>query len=135
MAVKIKNPITKADINRFKSRIPVLLANQAQNHFLEGFRKGGKQTDASRSGWKQRKAARSRKNQGRAILVQSGDLRADIKRRETSFARTVVGTRNIIYAARHNDGLAAMPKREFIGDSRALDRKNRKLIEKNLPKK
>ena len=134
-------------MDRLKNDLPVILANEAQNHFLEGFEKNGGQTDASAGGWRPRRPARSRKarqrNKGRNILVESGDLRADIKRRYTSFRRTVVGTKNIPYAAIHNEGLQGraygkynfrMPKREYIGKSRKLDKKSTFTINRELNK-
>jgi len=117
--------------NKFKREIPILLANEAELHFKEGFRKGGYQTDASRQGWKPRRSGRDR---GRAILVKSADLLNDIKRRQVNERRVVVGTRNIEYATRHNEGLGNMPQREFIGESKSLDSKNKRLIERELNK-
>jgi len=38
-----------------KRRIPRIVGNEAVNHFEEGFRQGGGQTDASIGGWKRRK--------------------------------------------------------------------------------
>ena len=120
-----------ARFDKFQKEIPILLANQAEQHFKEGFRKGGFQTDKSRQGWPERKGGRDR---SRAILVKTADLLNDIKRRQVNKKRVVVGTRNIPYAERHNEGLSGMPRREFIGDSKELDRKNKRLIERELKK-
>lgn len=117
----------------FKKRTPVLIANEARNHFLQGFDKGGKMTDASRSGWKPRKRER-KKDRGRPILVKIGDTRADIQKRRVSFEFTSVGTRNIPYAAYLNDGTEKMPQREFIGDSKELEKKIENIINKELEK-
>jgi len=115
----------------FKKTMPLIIANEAKNHFIEGFRKGGGQTDASRSGWRARKRADSN-SRSRAILVKSGDLRADIKNREVNFNRIVVGTRNIAYAVAHNEGESPQPQREFIGDSKVLEMKIQRLIHREL---
>lgn len=123
---------TKVKFIKFQNDIPIILANNTQNHFLEGFRIGGKKTDASKGGWAPRKSDDSRK--GRNILINKGDLRADIKRREVNKKRVVVGTRNISYAARHNEGLKGMAQREFIGPSKELEADNTKLIERELKK-
>lgn len=130
----IKGLIQK--LNQLKSNLPIFIANDVENHFLDGFRKGGGQTDAGM--WRPRRGDR---DSGRAILVKSGDLRADIKRREVNFKRIVVGTRNIAYAAVHNEGGRAgrgrgftMLKREFIGKSRILESKIKFLIENELKK-
>ena len=113
---------------RLKRSLPPALANVAKNQFLEGFRKGGGQSVKSLSGWRQRKRAAP----GRAILVESGALRADIRVRKTSFNESIVGTQNIPYAARHNEGLAGMPQREFIGESSTLDAKLGRMINKAI---
>lgn len=118
----------KLRLGRAKRELPRILINQAKNHFLKGFRKGGYQTDASGGGWRPRKDSRTTG----AILVDVGDLRADIQVRKVSFSRSVLGTRNIPYAARHNEGLAGMPKREFIGESLRLEREQIKTIERAL---
>ncbi len=119
------------DFNSFKRRIPVLLGNEARNHFLEGFRKSGRMTDESRSGWKARKQTRSR-DRGRKLLVKTGDLRADLQRRQTSFRRTSVSINNIPYATYHNEGAEHLPQREIIGDSKDLERKIEKIINREL---
>ena len=84
-----------------KSQLPTILGNLAKNHFVEGFRKGGGQTNKSISGWKKRNY-----DTGRATLVKSGKLRRDIKVRHKSFNRIVIGTGNITsdYAKAHNEG-------------------------------
>jgi hypothetical protein len=112
-----------------KKILPVLVGNIAVNHFKEGFRRSGGKTDASIGGWKPRKRNRDR---GRAVLVKTGNLRDDIKRRSTSFSRTVVGTRSADYSSYHNEGTSRLPQREHIGDSRVMDRKIEQLITKSL---
>ena len=118
-----------ANFNRQKSILPKRLANQSVNHFKEGFDNGGGKTDASKSGWKRRKAG-TKRNVGRAILVDSGALKRDIKTLNATWRYIRVGTssRTIKYASRHNKGLAGMPKREFIGKSKELTSKNWKMI-------
>lgn len=66
---------------------------------------------------------------GRAILVKSGLLRRSIIVRNQGLFRAVISS-NLPYAAVHNDGLRSgrgkgfiMPKRQFIGNSSALNRK------------
>lgn len=89
------------NMSRDKKQMPLILGNIAKNHFLEGFRKGGGQTDASRGGWKERKT-----DPGRAILVKSGKLRRDIKVRKATFNKIVIGTGGITkdYAEAQNEG-------------------------------
>ena len=123
----------QSQFNNFKNNIPVIIANVALNHFLEGFRKGGYQTDDSRSGWAGRKS-RTRRNIGRALLVNTGALRNDILRREVNSKRIVIGTRNIAYASVHNEGTERMPKREFLGNSTVLNNKITSIIKNKLSK-
>lgn len=122
---------TAKGFQRLKLELPVKLGNMAVNHFKEGFKTGGGQTDASKSGWKSRQRGAPR-DAGRAILVDTGALRRDIKRRSVSWPRTVIGagysTRTRKYASRHNRGLSGMPKREFIGVSSELRQKAKKKI-------
>lgn len=122
---------TKAKFVKFQKEIPIILANNTQNHFLQGFRESGHKTDKSKGGWAPRKSDSGRT--GRNVLVDKGDLRADIKRREANKKRVVVGTRNIPYAERHNKGIK-VTQREFIGPSKELESDNKKLIERELKK-
>ncbi len=120
--------------NKFKKEIPLIIANNSKNHFLKGFtqgaQRGGGFTDTSRGGWKKRQKE-TRLSARKGILIKRGILRAFIRTRsilEKRFERIVIGVRGIRYAARHNEGLDRMPQREFIGDSRVLDKKNKVLI-------
>ncbi len=110
---------------RTKPKFMIVLGRLAQSHFVEGFRKSGRMTDASRGGWKERKRGtkadrRTRKRRG--ILLQSNKLRDSIQTRVRA-TKVIIGTRGIPYAEVHNEGLGNMPQREFIGDSKILDKK------------
>lgn len=129
------------------------IAENSLNHYLEGFRQGGGQTDESKGGWAPRKSGES----GRAILVKSGALWRDLDVRNITKDSIVIGTNRIPYAAVHNEGLDVpdivprrrkalkftiggktyfrkrvkgfrMPKREFLGHSTELNRKNLDII-------
>ena len=86
-----------------KVMMPKILGNLAKNHFVEGFRSGGGQTDASRGGWKKRDT-----DPGRAILVGpgSGKLKRDIRVKIANFKKIVVGTSSMTqdYSESHNKG-------------------------------
>jgi len=123
---------------KFKVVAPKKVANQSLNHFLDGFKKGGFQTDASQGGWRKRKKG-TKRDSGRAILVDTGALRRDLKKLITTFKNITLGTTRIPYANRHNEGITdrlgrKMPEREFIGDSRELYKKNLKLLHKLMNK-
>lgn len=122
-----------------RSETMEIIAEESLNHFLEGFRKGGGQTDASKGGWQRRK---NDVDPGRAILVghAGGDLRRDIDVQTVTNNLIVIGTKRIIYAAVHNEGLRIarrnidMPKREFIGPTKALEIANEKIISVEMGK-
>ncbi len=129
------------------------IAEESTNHFVQGFRQGGGQTDKSRSGWKPRKSG----SDGRAILVKSGALWRDLEVRNITKNSVTIGTNRIPYAATHNEGLEIpdivpkrrkalkftiggktyfrkrvkgfkMPQREFLGHSSDLNDKNIQII-------
>lgn len=134
LSVKGKLPNLNKASERLKQILPRLIANKAKNHFLEGFKKGGGQTDASSSGWAARKKI-DKKNKGkRAILVSSGALRNDLDVRKTTLEEIVLGTNDTVYASFHNDGSSKYPQREFLGDSRKLNNKIRTLIRRQFDK-
>ena len=123
---------------KLRAKLPLVIANKAKNHYLEGFRRGGRMTDKSRAGWDTRKG-RDKQRGNRAILVKSGALRNDLDIRKTTLEEIVLGTQDTIYASVHNNGERAgrgagfqMPQREFLGDSLSLDRKINTLIRKKM---
>jgi phage gpG-like protein len=124
VALVVKNTIP--DLNkatkRLKKTLPRKIANIAKNHYLEGFRREGRQTDASASGWPARKK-KDKQNTRRAILVKTASLKNDVDVRRTTFEEIVLGTKDVAYGEYHNEGTEKMPMREFLGDSKKLDRK------------
>lgn len=137
-SLTIKNDIRKLD--KFKVNAPLVLGNMAVNHFKLGFRRGGFQTDDSKTGWAKRGKG-SKRNSGRAILVDSGRLKRSIRIQRRRFGSIIIGTSGIAYANIHNEGLYGkafgkyrfkMPQREYIGDSKSLERKIDKKIRKML---
>lgn len=127
--------------NTLKLTAPKVIANNSLNWFLEGFRKSGGQTDASKNGWPTRGPRKGESGRQRSTLIGkgTGDLRRDFQVLKAVFGQIVLGTRNILYAARHNEGITdrlgrQMPKREFAGDSKKLNEDNVKVLEKMLDK-
>lgn len=123
-------PKKSRELDGLKKKLPKIIANNSLNWFLKGFRQGGGQTDSGQ--WAERKK-KSKKKARRGILVQSGALRRDVQIRMTSFSKIIIGTARIAYARRHNEGLD-MPKREFLGDSKKMNKSNKKLILRSLNK-
>jgi len=125
--------------------MPLLVGNAAKNHFLKGFsvgdQQGGGFTNNSRGGWEKRKKI-TRRQRGKNLLVDSGDLRRFIQAKgilKRTFERTEIGVKGIRYARIHNEGGrirgGSMPKREYIGDSDVLTRKLKVLLTRFLDKK
>lgn len=131
---KYEFPENIAKFKKAKKDIPELLATNSVNHFQEGFRKGGYQTDDSSNGWQRRKREDRRKS--RAILVNRGILWRDIKKKIVRFGQIIIGTSSLTsdYASVHNEGTEKMPKREFIGDSKKLTESNQRIIDKYMDK-
>lgn len=122
-----------AELQRMKSTLPTKLANEAKNHFLQSFRDGGF-TDRSLNKWKPRKVT-AKNNVGRGILIKKGDLRRSIIVKYVSWNKIRIGSYGIDYAATHNYGLRAgrgkgfrMPKRQFIGNSKQLEDRMKKMV-------
>ena len=111
--------------------IIVLSANEAKNHFVESFRKGGF-TDSSLKRWRPRKKIDKRRP-GRAVLVDSGDLRKSIRvaRVNTQQLNATIAT-DLPYAEVHNEGQGRMPQRQFIGHSDKLDKAITDIIDKKI---
>jgi phage gpG-like protein len=110
----------------------VEIGNSAKSFFVENFRKQGFD-DKNVEKWQPRKKADKRA--GRAILVKTGDLRRSIIRNPANRAALSVKiSTDLVYAARHNNGLKGMPKRQFMGDSYNLNERIKKIIVKRLDK-
>lgn len=141
-----KFKLTKRLFKAQKRTLPVILGNVAKNFFLATFRKGGF-TDVGFKRWKQR---RKRIGRGRtsptlkesANLTLTGKLKRSIKVRPATFKLTRIFT-NVVYAAIHNFGLQGlafgkapfkMPEREFIGNSKVLERELERRIVREIDK-
>ena len=117
------------------------VGNTAKVFFVESFRKQG-WDDQSVERWKPRKKKTYRTRSGkvvddttRATLVKTGDLRRSIKRNPANRAALSIKiSTDLAYAARHNNGLKNMPKRQFMGDSYNLNEKVKAVIVKRLDK-
>jgi phage gpG-like protein len=110
----------------------VEIGNAAKSFFVENFRKQGFD-DKNVEKWQPRKKADKRA--GRAILVKTGDLRRSIIRNPANRAALSIKiSTDLVYAARHNNGLKGMPKRQFMGDSYNLNERIKKIIVKRLDK-
>lgn len=124
------------NMERLKTTLPVILANEAQNFFAGSWKSQGF-IDKSLNPWAPR-AKETKKTKGKAIMVSTGKLRRAVQNsiREKSFRkiRLVIDGGSIPYAARHNNGEDGMPQRKFIGDSTELRKQQRKTIVNQIDK-
>jgi phage gpG-like protein len=102
---------------------------EIKNFFINSFKKQGF-TDEQFEKWDGRK---DKKDEGRAILVKTGDLRRSIKVSEQTNDSVTIST-DLPYAQYLNEGTKNMEKREFMGYSKALDSKIKKIIDENIKK-
>lgn len=137
MADKFDFSRVKKNMERLKVELPVILANQAQNYFVDSWSKQGWEGKT----WKtpQRKipgtnAYKYPKDKGlgrrtRATLVQTGRMRRavgmSIRAKSFEQIRLVV---DLPYAKRHNEGLDGMPKRQFMAQSARLEKLQKEKI-------
>jgi len=114
-------------LQRNLKKFVTVMGVEATKHFRGSFRKGGF-TDDTLHKWQRRK---NNRDAGRAILVKTGRLKRSVQVvRRTLTSVTIGSSGDLPYAVVHNDGLRAgrgrgfkMPKRQFIGDSKQLERK------------
>jgi phage gpG-like protein len=87
--------------------VPVLLGNDAVNFFKDSFKNQGWLGNSFQP-WKPRKTVtkwgKTPRNNGRAILVDSGRLRRSIRVTSIQAMRIVIGT-DVPYARAHNEGV------------------------------
>ena len=130
--------LIRKDAARLKQQmrsLPRLLGNEVVNHTLENFKLGGfRVSEGSFEPWPDRKAVRGRRVfSRRALLVKSGALRRSIRVVSAGPTSALVASR-LPYSKRHNEGLKGMPQRKFLGDSRALRKRLKRLIQQTLKK-
>lgn len=91
---------------------PAILGNAVANDIRQNFIRQGLMTDNGLQRWKPSEAARK---EGRRTLIKSAALMNEVHF-EVQGNTAYVGVNNnlIPYAARHNEGLKNMQKRQFI---------------------
>lgn len=133
MAKRFKFDEQLRAFKRLKKTMARKTAANSRRHFLQSFRNQGF-TDTVLTAWDKRKAVKKDKRPGRAVLVDSGNLRSSIRVKSVSFPISRIGSYNIRYNRFHNRGIGPLPKRQFIGSSRTLTRSNSKIINLELSK-
>ena len=119
---KVKVNSIRAFLQRDTKKI---IKVEGVNHFKKAFDDEGF-IDDSLEKWpdiSDKRKAQKRKKNGRLapILTDTGDLGNSIRGYEGGSGVTFGSDK--AYAQRHNEGLAGMPKRQFIGPSKQLDKK------------
>lgn len=143
---------------KIRVSLPRTVAAEATRFFKDSFRKGGftdktfvpwalpkrkiKGTNgrflhSGRAHWDEagRHTGFTKADRRRGTLIKSGAMLRSIGPKQVTWGRTVVGT-DKVYGPVHNFGLTSgrangrfqMPKRQFIGQSEALDQLNEKHI-------
>ena len=82
-------------------RFPVLSASEAQNFFLDSFKKQAWFGETNEV-WKRRKPT-AKRNKGRALLVDTGRLKRSIRIKQASWSGVIIGS-DVQYAGVHNEG-------------------------------
>ena len=145
-----------ANMDRIKTTLPRVLANETKNYFVGEFNK--QQWDGKR--WcepkRKQKTTGSSRNQS-ATLVQSGTLRRavinslqqatfklihfEVKDVDAYDSSGNYAVKDVAYAKVHNEGLRAgrglgfqMPKRQFMGQTKKLGEIQRRVIDKTIDK-
>jgi phage gpG-like protein len=137
----------RKNIDQVKKDLPKLLANDAQNYFLDAFKKeawDGEDWEQVQRRDPDTNAYKYPKNKGlsrrtKPILIQSGRLRREVSNLGANarvqyfsynFKVTLRLNNNIVpYGKYHNYGTDKIPKRKFMGDSPALRRILRRRID------
>jgi len=140
-----------ANMDRVKTTLPKVLANETKNYFIvENFNKqqwDGKpweEVERRKEGTKAYKYA-TPANRTRQILIGSGSgilRRAVINSlQKATFELIHFEVKDVVYAKVHNEGLRAgrglgfqMPKRQFMGQTRKLGEIQRRVIDKTIDK-
>jgi phage gpG-like protein len=95
-------PAFRDELKRSIERMPMVAGGTAVAFFKENFRRQGFLSDGTVKKWKARNKGAAR-NKGRALLIDSGTMRRDIRVLTASGMMVVVGT-TVPYAEAHNDG-------------------------------
>ena len=111
--------------NFIENKANTIVRVEGVKHFKKSFQDEGF-TDETLEPWQdiseKRKEQKQRKNGDLPpILTETGDLGRSINGEER--ADGVLFYTDKVYAQRHNEGLSGMPKRQFMGPSKALEKK------------
>ena len=98
-----------------------------QGYYAEGTSSFVPWKKRTREYWSYEGGRKVRFSKGKAILVNSENLRASVKVMSATQSRVEVGS-TLKYADRHNEGTKGMFKRTFINDNKKLGEKLEKSV-------
>jgi len=143
MADKFNFAEVKRKIELTKKQLPVILAKETEKEFVENFKRQGffggtwqvpQRRIAGTNAYKYPKK-RGLSRRTKPTLTMSGILRRavnnSIRVKTFELIKLVV---DLPYAARHNEGLDGMPKRQFMGEHPELVKKQKAIITKFFDK-
>ena len=136
MANKRKNKLDFNDLLRaekhLKNNVPKLVGERARRFFELSFRREGFQ-DSSLVKWTKRKRE-TKRSRGKKVLSNTGMLKNSIRRTKTTPRQIRISSIGLSYANWHNNGTGRLPKRQFMGNSKTLERGLQKKIEFEIKK-
>jgi len=109
-----------ARLKRLQKRLPKIVGNEAVLFFDEQYKK--QQTPDGKE-WQARKDG----DTSRSLLVKSGRLRKSIRISKVTDYSVTIGS-DVSYGKYHNDGTEKMPQRKFLGNSKILIRRLKRLV-------
>lgn len=143
MADKFNFTEVKRKIEQTKRELPIVLAKETEKAFVENFTTSGffgktwqvpqRRVPGTNAYKYPKKRGLSRRT--KPTLTLTGRLRRAVgtstRVKTFDLIKLVV---DLKYAARHNDGLDGMPKRQFMGESPELTKKQKAIITKFFDK-
>jgi hypothetical protein len=131
----------RRNIEQTKRRLPILLAKQAEEHFVDSFDKSSWEGKTWKVPQRRIPGTRAYKyplNRGlsrrtKPTLTLTGKLRRATANSIRDARWQLIRLRvDLPYASIHNDGEGNMPKRKYMGDGPSLRRKQKTLINKTI---
>jgi hypothetical protein len=114
------------ELKQVLKRLPGIIKVEGLDFIHDNFEQQGfEKTTGNYDKWKPRKPVKWKKaeqrNQGRAILVKTGNLQRSWDSNSKAGIARVEFASDKPYAEPHNEGSKVHPQRQMIGDSAALD--------------
>lgn len=131
----------RKNLEATKRRLPVLLAKQAEEHFVQSFDtsswEGKKWKEPQRripgtAAWKY-PLNKGLSRRTKPTLTLTGKLRRATANSTRKATWSLIVLRNEMpYASYHNEGKGRLPKRQYMGDGPRLRRKQNTLINREI---